>query len=138
MLTVLRAATTRIREEIDRALRCGRRDEHLPVKRIERSARAVKTETAFAALANNDAGYFLLRTVDCVSFRHGVSIAEPGRRPLVDELSVCKAARMAAREATRRNNNRGGETVSSGRSLGLIVSWVSLRVMESTKTLRGT
>ena len=98
MLAMLWVATRRIREESDRALRCGRRDEHLAVKRIERSARAVKTKTAFAALANNDAGYFVLRTVNCVSFGHGISIAESYRRPLVDELSVCKAAGTAARE----------------------------------------
>ena len=88
MLTVLWAGTTGIREESDRALRCGRRDEHLAVERIEDLARAVKTETTFAALANDNAGYFVLRAVNRVSFGHGIAIAESCRRPLVDGLSV--------------------------------------------------
>ena len=98
MLTLLRGVSARGREESDRALRCGRRNEHLAVECIKRSARAVKTETTFAALANDNAGYFVLRAVNRVSFGHGISIAESYRRPLVDELSVCKAAGTAARE----------------------------------------
>ena len=76
------AVTTRIREERDRTLRRGRRYEHLAVERIKRSARAVETETAFAALANNDAGYFFVRAVNDISFGHRSSIAEACRRPL--------------------------------------------------------
>ena len=128
--------STRIREEVDSSLRCGRRDEYLAVERIERPARAVKTETAFPLLANNDAGYFVLRTVNRVSFGHESSIADSGRRPLAVGLSLAMKRRWLP-PAIKRNNNRGDEIVS-GRARRLLVSWVSLRLMESTKTLRGT
>jgi hypothetical protein len=136
LLTELRDVSARIREEIDSALRCGRRHEHLAVERIKRPARAVKTKTAFALLANNDAGYFVLRAVNRVSFGHESSIADSGRRPLAVGLSLAMKRRWLPR-ATRRNNNRGDEMVSR-RARRLLVSWVSLRLMESTKTLRGT
>jgi hypothetical protein len=136
LLTQLRDVSARIREEIDCSLRCGRRHEHLAVERIKRPARAVKTETAFPLLANNDAGYFVLWAVNRISFGHESSIAEACRRPLAVGLSLAMKRRWLPR-ATRRNNNKGDEMVSR-RARRLLVSWVSLRLMESTKTLRGT
>ena len=68
--------SARVREQIDGALCCGRRNEHLAIERIERSARAVEAKAAFAELANNDAGYFMLRAVDGIAFGHRSSIAE--------------------------------------------------------------
>jgi hypothetical protein len=111
LLTKLWDVSARIREEIDSALRCGRRHEHLTVERIKRPARAVKTESAFAFLANNDTGYFVLRTVNRVSFGHESSIADSGRRPLAVGLSLAMTQRWLP-QATRRNNNRGDEIVS--------------------------
>ena len=137
LLTELWDVSARIREETDSALRCGRRHEHLAVERIKRPARAVKTKTAFPVLANNDARYFVLRAVNRVSFGHESSIADSGQRPLTVGLSLAMTRRWLP-QTTRRNNDNRGDEIVSGIARQMLVSWVSLRLMESTKTLRGT
>lgn len=67
---MMKAGAIRAGEIACRTFRRSRRDEDVPIERVEVAGGAVKAKSPLALVANNDAGDLVTDAIDGVSFRH--------------------------------------------------------------------